>query len=277
MGIELRTVRFVMLAAVIATIAGIVAVVASANDRRDDSPDFVFTRLMYTDLNGGMMARPAPYTCPELGGRGDFFPPQGRGWAIDYPGADCKFMDGVNRLTGVRVHPDPNIRAILDDDLFEFPYAYIVEPGRMYLSTQEAERLRSYLLRGGFLHIDDFWGLREKANLESQLRKVFPDRRMEQLPLTHPVFRSFFVIDEVVQIPNRGNGCRGGQTWESADDRDPQILGIADDAGRLMVLITYNSDLGDAWEYLDLPCYPADFAVPALRMGINFVVYAMTH
>jgi hypothetical protein len=264
--------------AIIAAVVILVSsITATANDRRDSSPDFYFTRLMYTDMRGGMMARPPPYTCPELGGRSDYFPPQGRGWAIDYPGADCKFMDGVNRLTGVRVHPDPNVRAILDDDLFEFPYAYIVEPGRMYLSNAEAERLREWLLRGGFLHFDDFWGLREKANLETQLRKVFPDRRVEALPLSHPVFRSFFIIDEIVQIPNRGNGCRGGRTWESADDTEPQILGIADDDGRLMVLITYNSDLGDAWEYLDLPCYPADYAVPALRMGINFMVYAMTH
>jgi hypothetical protein len=254
-----------------------VPLLESTANRRDEAPDFYFTRLMYSDLRGGMMARPAPYTCPELGGRSDFFPPQGRGWAIDYPGADCKYMDGVNRLTGVRVHPDPNVRAILDEDLFEFPYAYIVEPGRMHLSDAEAARLRTWLLRGGFLHIDDFWGLREKANLELQLRKVFPDRRMEPLPLTHPVFGSFFVIDQIVQIPNRGNGCRGGRTWESPDDTEPQILGISDDDGRLMVLATYNSDLGDAWEYLDLPCYPTDYAVPALQMGINFMIYAMTH
>jgi hypothetical protein len=243
---------------------------------RDATPDFHFTRLMYTDMRRGTMARPPPYTCPELGG-GNFFPPQGWGWATDYPGADCKFMDGVNRLTGVRVHPDPNIRSIMDEDLFEFPYAYIVEPGGMHLRDAEAVRLRDYLLRGGFLHVDDFWGLREKANLETQMRKVFPNRRMEVLPATHPVFRTFFIIDEVVQIPNRSNGCRGGRTWERSDDTEARIYGISDDSGRLMVLVTYNSDLGDAWEYLDLPCYPAEYAVPALQMGINFMVYAITH
>lgn len=259
-------------------LAAIAAVLPAAlhAQRRDASPDFYFMRLMYTDQRGRTMGRPPPYTCPELGG-GDFFPRQGRGWATDYPGADCKYMDGVNRLTGVRVHPDPHVRAILDDDLFDFPYAYIVEPGGMHLSDVEAQRLADYLLRGGFLHVDDFWGLREKANLEQQLRKVFPDRPMEVLPLSHPVFNSFFFIPDVMQIPNQGNGCRRGQTWERWDDPDPKIYGISDDSGRLMVLVTYNSDLGDAWEYLDLPCYPADFAVRALQMGVNFLVYAMTH
>ena len=242
----------------------------------DSPPEFYFARLMYTDLRWPTMGRPPSFTCPELGG-GNFFPRQGRGWATDYPGADCKFMHGVDRLTGVRVHPDPHVRAILDEDLFDFPYAYIVEPGGMYLSDAEARRLADYLLRGGFLHIDDFWGLAEKANVEEQLRKVFPDRSLEVLPLSHPVFTSFFEIREVIQVPNRSNGCYGGPTWERPDDTEPRIYGIADDDGRLMVLVTYNSDLGDAWEYLDLPCYPAEIAVRALQMGVNFMVYAMTH
>src|SRR5690606_11229497 len=110
--------------------------------------------------------------------------------------------------------PDPHVRAILDDDLFDFPYAYIVEAGGMYLSEAEATRLADYLLRGGFLHIDDFWGLAEKANVEAQLRKVFPDRSLDVLPISHPVFSSFFQIREVIQVPNRSNGCYGGPTWE---------------------------------------------------------------
>jgi hypothetical protein len=260
----------------------VVAIAAAASSsillaqRRDAGPDFYFMRLMYSDMRGRTMERPPPFTCPELGGR-DFFPRQGWGWATDYPGADCKYMDGVNRLTGVRVHPDPHVRAILDDDIFDFPYAYIVEPGGMQLNDREAAKLADYLLRGGFLHVDDFWGLREKANLEMQLRKVFPDRPMQTLPMTHPVFRSFFQIDDVMQIPNRSNGCYGGRTWERPDDTTARIYGISDEAGRLMVLVTYNSDLGDAWEYLDLPCYPADFAVRALQMGVNFMVYAISH
>jgi hypothetical protein len=186
-------------------------------------------------------------------------------------------MGGVSRLTGVRVHPDPNVIGIMDDELFKFPYVYAVEVGGMVLSQQEAERLREYLLRGGFLHVDDFWGGREAGNFEAQIRKVFPDRPIERLPLSHEIFHTFFDVDTVMQIPNRGNGCNGGETWESPDDKEPGIFGISDDNGRIMVVVTYNSDLGDAWEYMDLPCYPETYSGQAYRMGINFMVYAMTH
>jgi hypothetical protein len=254
-------------------------------------PEFYFTRLAYTEnggarrggdffggfLGGGTMPVPRfQYTCPEFGGRG-FFPRQGYGWGIDYPGADCKFMGGVARLTGIRVHPNPNVIRIMDENLFNFPYVYAVEVGGMYVSDQEAERLREYLLRGGFLHVDDFWGLREARNFENQIRKVFPDRPLEVLPFTHEVFHTFFDIDSVVQVPNRSNGCYGGETWESPDDREPRIYGISDDSGRLMVAVTYNADLGDAWEYMDLPCYPEMYSGYAYRVGVNFMIYAMTH
>ena len=245
-----------------------------------DAPEFYFTRLAYSE-NGwrrrGSMGLPQdPYVCPEFGGS-TFFPRQGWGWAIDYPGADCKFMGGVHRLTGVRVHPNPNVITILDPDLDKFPYVYAVEVGGLYLSDVEAVRLREYLLAGGFLHVDDFWGGYEKAIFEEQLRKVFPERRMEPLPLTHEIFHAFYDIDTVMQIPNRSNACSGGRTWERADDTEPVIYGLADDRGRIMVVATYNSDLGDAWEYMDLPCYPEKFSGQAYRMGINFMVYAMTH
>jgi len=245
----------------------------------DAVPEFYFTRLIYS--NSGRrgrwgMGKPPQFTCPEFGGGGQF-PRAGGGWATDYPSADCKFMGGVHRLTGVRVHPDPNVIEIMDPDLFRFPYLYAVEVGGMFLSNEEAARLREYLLRGGFLHADDFWGLWEKANFEDQMLKVFPDRTMQELPLSHPVFHTFYDLDSVMQIPNVSNGCRGGRTWESRDDTEPRIYGIFDDHERLMVLSTYNSDLGDAWEWMDVPCYPETFSSQAYRMGINFMVYSMSH
>lgn len=257
----------------------LVSLSAVSADTPED-PEFYFTRLVYSE-NGWRtfwtMAKPSrQFTCPEFGGR-PFFPRQGWGWATDYPGGDCKFMGGVHRLTGIRVHPNPNVIAIMDEDLFKFPYVYAVEVGGMYLSDREAARLREYLLRGGFLHVDDFWGLRQKANFEGQFRKVFPDRPMQQLPLTHEVFHTFFDIDTVMQIPNVGNGCYRGQTWQVADDKVPRIYGISDDNGRLMLVVTYNSDLGDAWEYMDLACYPEIYSGFAYRMGLNFMIYAMTH
>src|SRR5688572_14513245 len=218
-----------------------------ANDI-DQPPEFYFTRLVYTDNRWGFLSTwPKPrveWTCPEFGG-GNFFPRQGNGWAIDYPAGDCKFMGGIARLSNIRVHPNPNATAVMDEDLFRFPYLYAVSVGGMYLNDREARRLREHLLRGGFLHVDDFWGLRQLQNFAEQMKKVFPDRRLEQLPLTHEVFHTFFDIDEVMQVPNRSNGCYGGPTWEQPDDKLPRVLGISDDKGRLMVGITYNSDLGD--------------------------------
>ena len=251
----------------------------------EGAPTFYFTRLVYRENpwrgrrnRGATMATPSiPFRCPEFGG-GNFFPIQGWGWATDYPGGDCKFMGAIHRLTGIRVAPDPNVMEILDKDLSKFPFVYAVEVGGMYLDGEDAARLREFLLRGGFLHVDDFWGPDQLANFEEQMVKVFPDRRLERLPFSHPVFHTFFEIDTVVQVPNQGNGCRDdGRTWQDDRDKEPAILGISDDEGRLMVLATYNSDLGDAWEYMDLPCYPAKFSGAAYRMGLNFMIYAMTH
>ena len=255
-------------------------------DPPDQAPTFYFTRLAYREnpfggrrrSRGTTMATPSvQFRCPEFGG-GNFFPLQGWGWATDYPGGDCKLMGAIHRLTGIRVHPNPHVMEILDKDLFKFPFAYAVEVGGMLVDKEEAERLREYLLRGGFMYVDDFWGPDEFANFEEQISKVFPEYKMERLPLDHPVFHTFFDVDTVMQIPNRGNGCRNdGQTWEDNRDRNPGIFGISDESGRLMVLVTYNSDLGDAWEYMDLPCYPAKFSGAAYRMGLNFMIYAMTH
>jgi hypothetical protein len=223
-----------------------------------EPPEFVFARLVYSS------------------GWGDFgF--GGGSWRTDYPEADYKFMYGIKRLSGIRVQEEENPVRIMDPNLFKYPFVYAVEVGHMNLSRPEAERLREYLLRGGFLYADDFWGVYEWQNFAAQMRKVFPDRPIELLPLSHEVFHTFFDIDTVMQIPNYRLGCSGGRTWEDPSDTKPAILGIKDDEGRLMVLITYNSDLGDAWEWMDLPCYPAKFSGQAYRMGLNFIVYAMTH
>jgi len=246
----------------------------------NDAPEFYFTRMVYRE-NGWRTRRTMPkpaqqYVCPEFGG-GKFFPPQGWGWATDYPGADCKFMGGVGRLTGVRVNPNPNVIEIMDENLFQYPFLYAVEPGGMELSAQEAARLREYLLRGGFLHVDDFWGGFQKDNFEQQMRKVFPERPLEKLSIDHPDFHTYYDVQEIMQLPNRTNGCYGGQTWEQPDDTEPAIYGISDDTGRLMIVANWNTDMGDAWEYMDLPCYPTKFSSQAYRVGIGFMIYAMSH
>lgn len=197
--------------------------------------------------------------------------------------ADCKYMWGIQRMTNVHLSTDPHPLPIMDPDLFKYPYIYAVEVGQMELSMEEAARLREYLLRGGFLHCDDFWGLAQLSQFERQMKKVFPGRQLEELPITHEVFHTFFDIDQVLQVPNVRSGEEytrsGGRTptWEQPSDTKPRVLGIADDAGRLMVFVTYNSDLGDAWEWMDDPEYPALFTGYAYRLGMNSIIYAMTH
>jgi hypothetical protein len=261
------------------TAAALVLPSAASVDDPDPAPEFYFTRLAYSEDGyrgyGRFLGR--SYICPEFGG-GNFFPIQGTGWSMDSPGADCKFMGGIHRLTGLAVHPNPNMIEVLDDELFKFPYAYIAEPGGMALTKQEAARLREYLLRGGFIHADDFWGRYELSNFEYQMKLVFPEYSFEALTPADSAFHTFFDIDEIIQIPGQGAGCSpGAPTYERSDDPEPRVLGMKDDKGRLLVVATYNSDLGDAWEYMDLPCYPAKYSGQAYRLGLNFMIYSATH
>jgi hypothetical protein len=249
----------------------------SADTGSETNPEFYFTRLIYGNGYGPARTPRVDIECADLA-PGEGGTRYGGGWATDFPASDCKFMWGVERLTGVRVFDKgPHVVAALDPQLFKYPYLYIVEPGRMYLTVEEAKSLREYLDRGGFLHVDDFWGREERAIVEEELAKIFPDKKPEVLDLRHEVFRTFFEVDKVMQIPNYRNGCNGGRTWERQSETEPMIFGISDDDGRLMVLITYNSDLGDAWEWMDLPCYPEMYSGQAYRMGINFIIYAMSH
>jgi hypothetical protein len=268
----------VLLAFGLISTAAFVAILAIADTPSDNNAEFFFTRLAYSENGYRGFGRfvSKNFRCPEFGG-GNFFPAQGVGWSMDSPGADCKYMGGIQRLTNLRVYPNPNMIRITDPELFRFPYAYVVEPGGMDLTDQEVTILREYLTRGGFIHADDFWGLREKANFEYEMRRVFPEYRMEVLPPSHEVFHTFFDIQETIQIPGEYAGCSGGPTYESRDDTEPRIYGISNDKGRLMVVVTYNSDLGDAWEYMDEKCYPEKYSGQAYRLGMNFIVYAMTH
>jgi hypothetical protein len=271
----MRTVVAILL--VLLAVASL-ALTSVALDGPDGDPEFYFTRLAYSENGyrgyGRFLGR--SYICPEFGG-GNFFPPQGNGWSMDSPGADCKFMGGVHRLTGLAVHPNPNMVEVTDTELFKFPYAYIAEPGGMDLTNEEVAQLREYLLRGGFIHADDFWGRYELSNFEFQMKRVFPEYSFEELTPKDPSFHTFFDIDEIMQIPGEGAGCSGGLTYEDRSDPVPRVLGLRDEKGRLMIIATYNSDLGDAWEFMDKPCYPAKYSGQAYRLGLNFMIYSATH
>ena len=266
---------YVMACSVLATVLFVAPGLAQLEP--ETAPEFYFTRLVY---GNGFFPATTPrfdFECDDLepGEGGSRF---GGGWSTDFPASDCKFMWGIQRLSNIRVHDkSPHLVTALDPKLFSYPYLYIVSPHRMSLSRAEAAKIREYLLRGGFLHVDDFWGLEQRRYVEQEMAKIFPDRPIVKLPLDHDVFHTFFDIDTVMQIPNVTNACNGGRTWEQRSEIDPMIFGISDDDDRLMVLITYNSDLGDAWEWMDLKCYPQEYSGQAYRMGLNFMIYAMSH
>ena len=255
--------------------------------KSDPRPEFYFTRLMYSDVSGrGPLPGSPPPDSSTLGlmrGYGDGATRVFGSWMMDAWDADIQFMWGIQRLTNIKLSLEPHPMPIDSPDLFKYPYLYAVEVGRMELRDDEVEKLREYLLRGGFMHVDDFHGGWQFRQFQEQMQRVFPDRKIVDLPLTHEVFHTFYDIDKVIQVPNVGLGERytasGGRypTYEQSDDTQPRIMGISDDDGRLMVLITYNADYGDAWEWMDDPYYPAEFTTYAYRLGMNAIIYAMTH
>jgi hypothetical protein len=196
-------------------------------------------------------------------------------WLTDWPAAEYFLLQGVERLTRLDTASDSRLISLADEDLFDYPFIYAVEPGAWRFSEFEAERLRDYLLRGGFLMVDDFHGSREWAGFESGLRRVFPDREIVEIPRTDSVFHTVYELNEPVQIPGIMAAMRG-VTWEK-DGYTPHWRGIYDDDGNLMVIINFNMDLGDAWEHADVPDYALRYTIPAYQYAINYMVYAMTH
>ena len=206
----------------------------------------------------------------------------GGGWATDLPDSDLNLSYRLQQVTALRVDPNGRILRLTDPALMDFPFIYIVEPGSLYLSATEVDALRRYLLNGGFLWLDDFWGEREWANCEEVMREVFPDRRFVELPLTHPIYHTVFEITAKAQIPAIQYGIASrytGVTWERPDAREVHHRAIFDDHGRLMVLATHNTDNGDGWEREgEDDYYFHNFAEKiAYPLAINVLVYVMTH
>ncbi len=201
---------------------------------------------------------------------------RGWSWSIDFPRADRIFLEGLRRMTVIDAYDMENPVRLDDPKLFKFPFIYALEVGAMGLTDSEARALRTYLFAGGFLFIDDFWGSYEWMNFEREISRVLPGYPIQELSLDHPAFTTVYDIDSIVQVPNVGNGTRGGPTWER-DGYVPHVRGIFDDNGRLMVAIHWNTDLGDAWEWADNPYYPLRYSNYAWQVAINFIVYAMTH
>jgi len=219
-----------------------------------DGREFHFVRVAYSDVGFGRR----------------------QAWLTDWPQAEQHLTGGLRRLSRIDVADDNRYLAIMDDNLYEYPWLYAVEVGYWSLGDAEAARLRDYLLRGGFLVVDDFHGTAEWASFMQSMSKVFPDRSVVDIPLDDPVFHVVHDLEDRVQIPSIGVLYRGGVTYER-DGVQPHWRGIYDDEGRLMVVINFNMDLGDAWEHADTPEYALQYTTLAYKYAVNYIVYAMTH
>jgi hypothetical protein len=230
--------------------------------------EYAFARLMY----------------PQVRGRFNGFGASGNGawdhgysmWTQDYPRADRHFSLALRRLSRVDVRSvEQPVNLDDGDDVYNWPWLYAVQTGRWTLTDSQAARLRDYLLRGGFFVCDDFWGEQDWQVFEQSIRKVFPDRAIVDLDDRDPVFHAVFDLQDRYQVPG-ARYLSTGVTWK-CDGCEAHWRGIYDDRGRLMVAISPNSDIGDSWEWADDPRYLEKFSALGIRIGVNYVVYAMTH
>jgi hypothetical protein len=242
-----------------------------------EKTEWAFARLMYPNASfagggyGGYGRYRGRFAADwTQGGRGIF-------WTMDYPRSDRHFSQALRRLT--RVHARSVEEPINVDEGFQnnWPWLYGVEVGHWNLTDAQAKAMREYLLRGGFFMCDDFHGSQEWDVFIASMRRVFPDRQMVDLEKTEQIFHIIYDLDDKYQVPG-AIFLRTGLTYEKGPSGRPEHWrGIFDDKGRLMVAICHNMDLGDSWEHADNPEYPQEYSALGIRIGINYVVYAMTH
>lgn len=216
---------------------------------------FTFVRLRYTALQTG------------YGGGGGFFGGVNFQWDHDYPRADRNFTQLIGELTAVETSDGHNILSVGDPDIFKYPLAYLVEPGWMILTDDEATNLRNYMMKGGFIIFDDFADNFQLRNFVNELDKILPDGRLVRLSADHKIFHSFFDIESLdFYHPYRGLPSMFLGVFE---DNDPEK--------RLLLVANYNNDIGESWEYSDTGFIPIEISNVAYKLGVNYVMYAMTH
>jgi hypothetical protein len=200
-------------------------------------------------------------------------------WDTDWPDADLNLSFRLQQLTSLKVQPQGKIIDVTDEQLRDYPFVYMVEPGGLDLSDAEVAALRRYLLGGGFLMADDFWGEEEWGTFYRQMKRVFPDRETQDVELDHPIFHAVFDLKEKPQMPSINVWRSTGLTYERQDAKQPHYRAIYDDKGRMMVFACHNTDLGDGWEREgEDPRYFRTFSEKqAYPMAINVIFYAMTH
>jgi hypothetical protein len=233
-----------------------------------EKTEWAFARLMY----------------PQIRGRFSGFGAYGNGewthgysmWTQDYPRADRHFSQAVRRLT--RIHARSVEQPVnLDDgdEVYNYPWLYAVQVGRWSLTDAQAQKLRDYLLRGGFFMADDFWGESDWDVFLQSMQRVFPDRPIVDLDDRDAIFHTIYDLDDRYQVPG-ARYMSTGVTWK-CEGCEAHWRGIYDDKGRVMVALSPNSDIGDSWEWADDPHYLEKFSALGIRIGVNYIVYAMTH
>jgi hypothetical protein len=186
-------------------------------------------------------------------------------WHHDYPYGDETFPTFLKEVT--QVHTASTAYQIVDIDspeLFKYPFAYLCEPGYLELNERDVKNFREYFERGGFVMVDDFRGQRHLSNLVYQMKKVFPSLNIIPLTIEHPIFNSFYKMDTLDMRPPYGPG-------------PVEFLGLEDDHGRLMMVIDYNNDLSEFWEWLDQGSLSMHAAAQSLKFGTDYAMYALTH
>jgi len=238
--------------------------------------EFTFSRLIFADN---------PIAVHQLGDYVGF--PH---WQADCSDSDPHFISAIKRMTRIETNDTSQSISLLDSALYDYPALYMVEAGFAAFTEFEAIRLREYLLRGGFLLVDDFHGSYQWDKFLEWMDKIFPDREVVDLPKEHEVFHVHFDINNFVQIPGLRALClNNGATWErpmtkgsgvvesNLSRQEPAWRAILDDDDRVMVMINWNVDLGDAWEHADMEEYASEYTSTAYRLGVNYMIYSMTH
>jgi hypothetical protein len=218
----------------------------ASNQRPPENTEFVFARVQFN--SGG------------FGFRG------GGGWAHDYPVAELHILELAQRLTRINVEKESYVIVQLEsEDIFEYPFLYFSEVGEMNLTLKEIENFREYLGRGGIAMIDDFDSPETLAWFQSQMRKVFPERDFEEMQLDHSIFHTGFDVDTSLVVPPYQYGY------------PPKFYGYFDERRRLSMIINHNNDIGDFWEWMDEPRLPLEGTIAGVRLGINYLLFSMTH
>lgn len=226
---------------------------------------FTFARLQFTPDRGG-----------RFGG--------GRVWEDDAPDADLNLIYRLYQVTSLKVRPGFNFIDITPADLSKYPFVYMAAAGRLVLSSDEVTALHSYLMNGGFLMADDFWGDDQWHHFYEQMKRVFPDREPVELTLDHPIFHTVYSFRKEPQIPSVGTFAQTGLSYDpewpfEEKNHDPHYYAIYDDKQRMVALLCHNNHYGDGWEHEgDDESYFDKFSLPmGYPMLINILVYASAH